>query len=182
MLRQKMAKSLYVINSIKTILPIKELKTLYYTMIYPYLTYGIEFWGSAQKGLLRKTNMLQRKVVRSMGMVKYNEPISPVFKIMHLLQIGEIYDLPVLKLMYGYMHNDLPLPIIEQFTRNTEIHGHNTRQILNPHVQMRQSSLAAKSIVHYGPLIWSKLPNEIKSVALKSTFVKKCKKYMLERY
>ena len=84
--------------------------------------------------------------------------------------------------MYAYMQNGLPLPLIEQFTRNTEIHGHNTRQNRNPHVQMRQTSLAAKSIVHYGPLIWSKLPNEIKNVTLKSTFVRKCKKYKLELY
>ena len=178
----KMAKSLYVINSLKTILPIKDLKTLYYTMIYPYLTYGIESWGSAQKGLLHKANILQRKVVRSIGIVKYNDPVSPVFKSLHLLQCSDIYDLQVLKLMYAYMQNDLPLPLIEQFTRNTEIHGHNTRQNRNPHVQMRQTSLAAKSIVHYGPLIWSKLPNEIKNVTLKSTFVRKCKKYMLELY
>ena len=41
----KMSKSHYLINSLKTVLPRSELKTLYYTMIYPYLTYGIEVWG-----------------------------------------------------------------------------------------------------------------------------------------
>ena len=49
-----------------------------------------------------------------------------------ILQCSDIYDLQVLKLMYAYiMQNDLPLPLFEQFTRNTEIHGHNTRQNLN---------------------------------------------------
>ena len=178
----KMAKSLYVINSLKSILPTTELKTLYSTMIYPYLTYGIESWGSALKGISYKIDTLQRKVVRSVGRAKYNEPVLPLFKRMHFLQFNDIYDLHILNCMHSYMQNDLPSPIIELFTRNTEIHSYSTRQKLNPHIQTRKTSKAAKSLLHYGPLVWSNLPNQIKTVTVKNTFVKKCKKYMLERY
>ena len=83
----KMAKSLYVINSLKSILPTTELKTLYSTMIYPYLTYGIESWGSALKGISYKIDTLQRKVVRSVGRAKYNEPVLPLFKRMHFFNL-----------------------------------------------------------------------------------------------
>ena len=160
----------------------KELNTLYYTMIYPYLTYGIESWGSAQKGLLHKVDVLQRKAVRAICKAKYNDPGLPLIKSMHFLHFNDIYELHVLKCMHAYVQNELPTPIIELFTRNTEVHDHNTRQNVNPHVQTRHTSIAAKSIVHYGPRIWSKLPIEYKNITLKSSFVKKYKKHMLEKY
>ena len=84
--------------------------------------------------------------------------------------------------MHAYVQNYLPLPVIELFTRNTEVHDHITRQNVNPHVQIRHTSIAAKSIVHYGPMIWSKLPMEIKGIEMKNTFVKKYKKHILDNY
>ena len=84
--------------------------------------------------------------------------------------------------MHAYMQNDLPTRIFELFIRNTEVHNHNNRQNENPHVQTRHTSIAAKSIVHYGPMILSKLPIELRNITLKSTFAKKYKIYMLEKY
>ena len=178
----KMYKSHYLINSLKTVLPRSELKTLYYTMIYPYLTYGIEVWGSAQKEILNKINVLQRKVVRCIGRAKYNDHALPIFKSMHFLQLNDIYELHVLKYMHAYIQKDLPSPIIQLFTRNTEIHDHNTRQNVNPHVQIRHTSSAAKSIVHCGPMLWSKLPNNLKTTCSKKAFIKRYKKHILTNY
>ena len=41
------SRSLFMIRQIKYILPPECLKTLYHTMIHPYITYGILVWGNA---------------------------------------------------------------------------------------------------------------------------------------
>ena len=45
----KISKSLYVLNSLKRIISTPDVKSLYYTLIYPYLTNGIELWGVPKK-------------------------------------------------------------------------------------------------------------------------------------
>ena len=60
-------KSLYILRATKNLLPASCRKTLYYTTIYPYLTYGIEMWGTATKELLNKLTKLQNKAIRIVG-------------------------------------------------------------------------------------------------------------------
>ena len=40
-------------------LPLDSLKTLYYALIFPHLSYGVIAWGSADKGLIRQTELLK---------------------------------------------------------------------------------------------------------------------------
>ena len=42
----KLSRSLYILNSVKNMLPNYILRQLYFTMVQPYLTYGIILWGS----------------------------------------------------------------------------------------------------------------------------------------
>ena len=41
--------ALYVINKVNSYLPVSALKTIYYALVYPYLTYGIILRGSTYK-------------------------------------------------------------------------------------------------------------------------------------
>ena len=47
--KNKLSSGLYAINSAKHILSPKHLKSLYYTLIHPHLTYGLLLWGSTYK-------------------------------------------------------------------------------------------------------------------------------------
>ena len=63
--KNKLSSGLHAINSAKHILSPKHLKSLYYTLIHPHLTYGLLLWGSTYKTLLKKLQTLQNKSVRS---------------------------------------------------------------------------------------------------------------------
>ena len=48
---------------VKHILDTKLFRTLYFTLVYPHLTYGITLWGSAQDTYLNKINHIKcRKI------------------------------------------------------------------------------------------------------------------------
>ena len=42
----RLSRSLYILNSVKNMLPNFILRQFYYTMVQPYLSYGIILWGS----------------------------------------------------------------------------------------------------------------------------------------
>ena len=44
--KNKLTSALYVIKKVNSYLLVSALKTIYYTLVYPYLTYGIILWGS----------------------------------------------------------------------------------------------------------------------------------------
>ena len=43
-LNQKISSSLFIMNKVKHCIPTSLMKILYYSMVYPYLTYGITLW------------------------------------------------------------------------------------------------------------------------------------------
>ena len=47
--KNKLSSGIYAINLFKNAMPTIQLKTLYYTLIHPYLTYGVLLWGVALK-------------------------------------------------------------------------------------------------------------------------------------
>ncbi len=75
----KISKSLYVLNSLKTIISTPDLKSLYYTLIYPYLTNGIEL-GGVPKGYPEESNALQKRAIRCIDKAKYNSSVIPICK------------------------------------------------------------------------------------------------------
>ncbi|KAK2153698.1 hypothetical protein NP493_2271g00006 [Ridgeia piscesae] len=58
--KNKLTSALYVIKKVNSYLPVSALKTIYYTLVYPYLTYGIILWGSTYKTYLTKLFIIQK--------------------------------------------------------------------------------------------------------------------------
>ena len=57
-INNKISHALFGIKQVKNILPIDCLKTLYFTLIQPHLTYGILAWGNVNSTALHKTILL----------------------------------------------------------------------------------------------------------------------------
>ena len=64
----KIARSLGVMFKIRPFVITTILKNIYYSLVYPYLLYGIQVWGSAFD--INKLIVLQKKTVR---MMTFNE-------------------------------------------------------------------------------------------------------------
>ena len=63
-INNKLAKNIAIINKLRYFVDLHTLKQLYYSFIYPYLTYATIAWGSACKTNLRKILIKQNKNVR----------------------------------------------------------------------------------------------------------------------
>ena len=65
MVRNKISKSIGIICKAKKMLNVSSLNTLYYSFVYPHLTYGIEVWGAASKCLIQSVEKFQKKIIRT---------------------------------------------------------------------------------------------------------------------
>ena len=63
---------------IKCSLPNDSLRTVYFSLIHPHLTYGILAWGNGPANLLNKTTILQKRALRAIYNKKYNSHTDPV--------------------------------------------------------------------------------------------------------
>ena len=95
-IKSRLSSSLYTINKIKKhFAPIKILTTLYYSMVYPYLIYGITQWGTTFRTHFNKLNIMQKKIMRAIVGAKYNAYTSDIFHHLRIVKLEDIHKLHV---------------------------------------------------------------------------------------
>ena len=63
-IKNKLNSSIYAMRKVKNILNTNHLITLYYSLVYPYIDYGISLWGSTHSTYVNKLVTKQKNVIR----------------------------------------------------------------------------------------------------------------------
>ena len=66
----QISKSIGIMSKLKYMLPQKIMRTIYLSLVYPYLTYCSTIWSGANKSRINKLMVLQNCAVRSIAMAK----------------------------------------------------------------------------------------------------------------
>jgi hypothetical protein len=175
----KMSSGHYAINMTKNILAKEHLKILYYSLINSYLNYGLLLWGAANKNQIKKIEIKQNKIIRTLHGCKYNTSSTPIYKKLHVLQLNSLYKCQLGKLMYQYFKGELPRPVQNIFTTNIDIHSYNTRNKYHPHIISRNTQSIGKTFIHKAPQNWYSIPESIKTVRTSRSFIAKYKKHLI---
>ena len=123
----KISKSIGLLYKARFYLPSNSLLSLYYTLIYPYLTYCNLVWASTYVSNLQRIYLLQKRAVRSISKADYKAPSKPLFTKLNILDIFSIYSLQVGTFMYHYHNNMLPLSFCQTFQTGNQLHRYSTR-------------------------------------------------------
>ena len=75
----KIKRSMGMLSKIRNYVTPNVIRQLYYSLIYPYLTYRIVIWGNTYKSTLYPTVTLQKRVVRIITFSNFDEHSSPLF-------------------------------------------------------------------------------------------------------
>lgn len=111
----KVAASISLINRSKKHLPLKIKIMLYNALIESHLSYCITIWG-APSTHLKKLEISQKKVVRSILGSSYNSHADPLFAKLKILKIKDLYNLNLGKLGWGILNKKTPKQVIDCFT------------------------------------------------------------------
>ena len=63
--------------------------------------------------------------------------------------------------MFKYFKDLVPMPIVELFTRNYELHNHNTRQCQSLHTAVGRNEAIYKTFTFHGIRIWNYVSTKI---------------------
>ena len=91
----KLAKSIGLLYKLNRFLPKTILKTLYTSLIHPYLSYGIEAFHGTYQNDTSIIFVLQKKAIRAINNLAYNEHTKAYFKCSKILKLSDQYKLQV---------------------------------------------------------------------------------------
>jgi hypothetical protein len=134
-------------KQVKFSLPKESLRTLYFSLIHPHLTYGILAWGNAKTKLLHKTDILQKRALRT---------------IHNILKLSDLYQQESMLFMHDYTHDKLPRSFQNLYKFNRNMHGaYETRQNQLFFVHRKKSRFVDKLPLFYFPTMWNKWSTQL---------------------
>ena len=172
------------------------LKTLYYALIYPHISYAIEVWGSADTTHMDKILVLQKRIVRMITLSDQRQDdfafptANPLFLQLGILKVKDIFILQLAKFVFKCLNRSNPVIFHPWFTSTYDIHHHNTRSkyvCIGNNVQTRTLFIPCSRTTYYGlkrtkvlgAKIWNGLPMNLRTDDLTfSIFSKEIKKYL----
>ena len=139
---------------------------MYFSFIYPYLTYGIKTWGSGCKTRLHKIKTKQNKCVRSIFFTYSRDSAMPYLNLLGILTLENIYKFKVALFTYKITNNTTNVSMIFKgtLTLASEVHSYNTRfaSNLNFHRPRIRNNYGAATFAYAGSKIWEKIPSKFK--------------------
>ena len=102
---KQIAKSIGILSRTRFYLSCKTKLTLYYTLIYPYITYCNSTWSSTYVSNLNRIYYLQKRAVRAITNSEYRAHTAPLFSKLEILDIFQVNTLDTAKLMFRHHYN-----------------------------------------------------------------------------
>ena len=123
----KISKSVGLLYKAKYYLPSKSLLTLYYALIYPYLTYCNLVWASTYVTHLQRIYLLQKRAVRAISKADYKASSKSLSANLKTVDVFSIYSLQVSSFIYLYQNDALPIAFTQIFQTGNQINQYLTR-------------------------------------------------------
>ena len=169
----------------------KTLLTIYNSLIYPYILYGIPIWGNADNVHLKPIYTIQKKAVRIISNKDYyventylREHSTPLFNNLRLLKIYDVFKVEALKFVFDSLNKTNPNQFHEYFSFHT-FRNVNTASIRNKYLIRpfpRTSTYGIKSLKYTGVILWNNLSLTLRDMPSKLSFSKTLKKNILTSY
>ena len=181
-INSKLAKNVGIINKLRYYVDLHTLRQLYFSFIYPYITYGIASWGSACKTRLHKIKTKLNKCVRSMFFADSRDSAMPYFRLLEILTLENIYKFKVAIFTHKIINNTSNIPTIFKgtLTLASEVHSYNTR-FVSEHNFYRpriRNNYGAATFAFAGCKIWENIPSKLKTLPY-NNFYKQYKFHLL---
>ena len=169
-LSKRLNQTYYAIKVVKNTLPDASLRTIYFNLFQSQLTYGIIFWGNADKD--DKIFKIQKRLVRMIANIKPRDHCR-LFKKLGILPFPCLYILNLLMFVKKHLTTSLK--------RMGDYHKYDTRFRQNLALIEHKSVLYEKGCKYTGILLYNKLPKYIKIINSEKQFKTELKNYLLEQ-
>ena len=153
----KVSRGMGMIIKARNYLNRKGLLTLYYTFVYPYLTYCNHIWGNIYQSNLKHLCVLQNKIVRIIAGVKPRESTGPLYDSLGIMKLTDLNKYLIARFMFRYCTNMVPKLFSSYFLRNYNVSSYDLRSANCFHLPLVATDLGKNGIRYRGPIVFNKL-------------------------
>src|ERR1043165_3682325 len=178
----KIAKNIGIISRIAHLLPTTILLTLYYSLIYPYLTYCNMIWATNYTARLARLIVLQKRVIRIIMRLPYNSHTDQAFTQLGILKLHQIKLMQTAEFMYRYTNKTLPNAFDNYFDLTSDSHSYPTRNPAQYKGQFARTNTRSFAIKVTGPALWNRLPQPLREIPNYNKFKKELKLFIMKKY
>ena len=173
----KLSKMLGILYKVRNCFTSSALKTFYYSFVFPYLQYGLIFWGSSCKKQFNRVLILQKKIIRCINYQGKFAQTEPLFKKYEI----NFRTLKIFKFVNLYTY-DINSHQFFNFHTHASIHEYPTRNSSNLVQSLVHSSLASNFILNKGLILFNSLENHVKTARNIDIFKSRLRNYYLSSY
>lgn len=157
MLCNKMAKGIGILKKVKYKLDKKTLINLYYSFVFPYLTYCNIIWGNSAKVHINRLFILQKRILRIIYNVDIWQSSKQLFHESNIMNVYELYIYSTCMFMFRHWKGLLPSSFDFMFKKRYMVHTCYTRSRHMYELILCRTETRKKSIAYNGPLVFNRL-------------------------
>ena len=154
----------HVFYSIRNFLSKENIKTIYYSLIYSRIKYGIAVYGQAGLTKMKRIQILQNRLLKVLAGKKNRYSTDKLHDDFELLKVADIANQEILTFVFNYFSGNLPPVFQNYYVTFAELHNINTRNA-NNHIRYidHNTNIAADSVKIKGAALWNRLSNATKN-------------------
>lgn len=166
---KKLRRTIYKFLQLRPILNSTLLKTVYYAIFQSNLKYGIIAWGSANKNLIDKLNLIQRRVLKIMYRKPKRYPTVELYNEAGVSDARQLYAYDTLTLTHKYRIN-----------LNQQEFQHDTRLARTEPFEQERINYKRfeKGAIFLGTRLYNSLPSDIRLIRSQNIFKKRIGPYI----
>ena len=179
---RKIVKNIGILFQLRRYLNIHMLTNLYYTLIYPYLSYGLMSWGTTYKSKLNQFSSKLNKCVKCIFFANRRENPSPYYKLLGILKLDNLIKFKAATFVSQIRNrgNEIPELFSELLVPVSSVHSYNTRYASqdNYYRPAARTNYGKFSFKFFASQLWETIPVFLKSLPCNS-FKKEYKNFLL---
>jgi len=183
----KIAKSTGILKKLSKVFNQQTLRMLYFSLIYPYLTYCNMIWGNAYRTHLNKILLQQKRVTRIICNVPMLTHAQPLFHQTGILKIEDVYTYSCSLFTYKLKHNLFPTPFKNKFSylltpKETQYFTRTDRNTVE--IPFCKTTMRQKTLCYCLPKIYNNFltPNDFLSSPSIHIFKRAIRTFLLSTY
>lgn len=180
----KIKRSIGIISKARHYVNIDVLSMLYYSLVYPYLIYGIVVWGHTYESTIKPLLILQKKLIRIMTFSNFKAHTNPIFLKLKLLKLPELVYLYTGLFMYDLYSGNLPTLFTSYFTQIKHKHKYNTRLASKNSFSLPKirTNFGKFNIRYSGAKCWNSIDESFKKLTDRNKFKERLSDDLLRSY
>ena len=179
----KLKRLFHIFYNIRDYLSKENIKTIYYTLIYSRIKYGITLFSQAGSSKLKKIQTLQNQLLKVLLKKEYRYSTNELHKSLDILKVNDIAEQEIATFVHKYFLNKLPPVFNDYFKTLAQQHQRNTR---NGHyllsILSHKTDIPSSSMRISGAKVWNNLNINLKNIPTVKNFRNEFKSQRISTY